>query len=52
MNTVIESLRRLYNKDSLTEQQIEAVKESAEKLLAAKKISIKEYHYITGKDGE
>ena len=52
MNTVVESLRRLYNKNSLTEQQIEAVKESAEKLLTAKKISIKEYHYITGKDGE
>lgn len=52
MNTVVESLRRLYMKDTLTEQQIEAVKESAERLLNAKKISIKEYHYITGKDGE
>ena len=52
MNTVVESLRRLYTKDSLTEEQIEAVKESADRLLSAKKISIKEYHYILGKDGE
>ena len=52
MNTVVESLRRLYENKSLTEEQIEAVKESADRLLTAKKISIKEYHYITGKDGE
>lgn len=52
MNTVIESLRRLYMNEALTDKQIEAVKESADRLLAAKKISIKEYHYITGKDGE
>lgn len=53
MNTVVESLRRLYTKEnSLTEEQIEAVKESADRLLNAKKISIKEYHYILGKDGE
>ncbi len=52
MNAVVESLRRLYIKDTLTEEQIEAVKDSAERLLTAKKISIKEYHYILGKDGE
>ena len=52
MNTVVESLRRLYMKESLTVEQIEAVKESADRLLSAKKISIKEYHYILGKDGE
>lgn len=52
MNTVIESLRRLYMKKSLTEKQIEAVKESADRLLAEKKISIKDYHYIIGEDGE
>ena len=48
----IESLRRLYTDESLTEKQIESVKESADRLLQAKKISIKEYHYILGKDGE
>ena len=52
MNTIVESLRRLYMKDTLTEEQIEAVKETAERLLSSKKISIKEYHYILGKDGE
>ena len=52
MNAMVESLRRLYTKDALTEEQIEAVKESADRLLNAKKISIKEYHYILGKDGE
>lgn len=52
MNTVIESLKRLYMNNSLTEEQIGAVKESADRLLTAKKISIKEYHYITGRDGE
>lgn len=54
IDLIVESLRRLYiNKNnSLTEKQIEAVKESAERLLNAKKISIKEYHYILGKDGE
>lgn len=52
MNAVVESLRRLYTKDSLTETQIESIKESADRLLNAKKISIKEYHYILGKDGE
>ena len=52
MNTIIESLRRLYMKESLTEEQIESVKESADRLLSAKKISIKEYNYILGKDGE
>lgn len=52
MNAVVESLRRLYIKDSLTEKQIESVKESADRLLSAKKISIKEYNYILGKDGE
>lgn len=50
--TVTESLKRLYTNKSLTEEQIESVKESAERLLTAKKISIKEYHYIIGKDGE
>ena len=49
---VVESLRRLYMNKSLTEQQIEAVKDSADKLLQTKKISIKDYHYIIGKDGE
>ena len=39
-------------KDTLTGEQIEAVKESIDKLLSEKKISIKEYHYILGKDGE
>lgn len=52
MNAVVESLRRLYRNKSLTEEQIEAVKESADRLLAAKKISINEYHYILWKDGE
>lgn len=51
-NTIIESFRRLYMKDTLTEEQIETVKESIDKLLSEKKISIKEYHYILGKDGE
>jgi hypothetical protein len=49
MNTVVESLKRLYVKDSLTEKQIEAVKESVDKLLSDKKISIEEYNYITNK---
>lgn len=52
MNAVIESLKRLYKNESLTEKQIEDVKESADRLLQAKKISIKEYYYILGKDGE
>ena len=52
MNTIVESLRRLYMNESLTEEQIDAVKESADRLLAAKKISINEYHYILRKDGE
>ena len=52
MNEVLESFRRLYINENLTEMQIEAVKESVELLLSAGKISIKEYHYITGKDGE
>ena len=39
-------------KGSLTEVQIESVKESAERLLSANKISIEEYNYILGKDGE
>lgn len=51
-NEVIESLRRLYINESLTEKQIESVKEAADRLFQAKKISIKEYHYILGKDGE
>jgi hypothetical protein len=49
MNTVVESLRRLYVKESLTEEQIEAVKASADRLLAAKKISVEEYNYIINK---
>ena len=49
MNTVVESLRRLYVKESLTEEQIEAVKASADRLLAANKISIEEYNYIINK---
>lgn len=52
MNIIIESLKRLYNNDSLTDTQIEAVKESVDRLMSTKKISIKEYHYIIGKDGE
>lgn len=52
MNAVVESLRRLYMNETLTEVQIEAVKESVDRLLSSKKISIKEYHYILGKDGE
>ena len=54
MNAVVESLRRLYmnTNNTLTEEQIEGVKESADRLLSAKKISINEYHYILGKDGE
>lgn len=52
MNVIVESLRRLYTNETLTVEQIEAVKESADRLLNAKKISIKEYHYILGKDGE
>lgn len=52
MNAVVESLRRLYTKESLTEGQVGAVKESADKLLSANKISIEEYNYIIGKDGE
>lgn len=52
MNIVVESLKRLYTNNSLAEEQIESVKESAERLLTAKKISIEEYHYIVGKDGE
>ena len=51
-SVVVESLRRLYINESLTEEQIGAVKESAERLLSANKISIKEYDYILGKDGE
>lgn len=49
MNMVIESLRRLYMKESLTEKQIEAVKESADRLLSANKISLEEYNYIINK---
>ena len=52
MNTVVESLRRLYMKESLTEKQIESVKETADRLLSANKISIEEYNYIISKDGE
>ena len=52
MNVIVESLRRLYTNETLTEKQIESVKDSADRLLNAKKISIKEYHYILGKDGE
>lgn len=52
MNAIVESLRRLYIKNSLTEGQVCAVKESADRLLSAKKISIEEYNYIIGKDGE
>ena len=52
MNTVVESLRRLYVKGALTEEQIEAVKESVDRLLSAKKISIEEYEYILRRDGE
>lgn len=52
MNVIVESLRRLYTNETLTVEQIESVKESADRLLNAKKISIKEYHYILGKDGE
>ena len=51
-SAVIESLRRLYAKDSLTEEQLNSVKESADRLLQTKKITIKEYYYILGKDGE
>ena len=49
MNTVVESLRRLYVKETLTKEQINAVKESADRLLSAKKISIEEYNYIINK---
>ena len=52
MNMVVESLKRLYMKDSLTEEQIGAVKESVDKLLSSNKISIEEYKYIIEKDGE
>lgn len=52
MNVIVESLRRLYTNDTLTVEQIESVKESIDRLLSEKKISIKEYHYILGKDGE
>ena len=46
MNTVVESLKRLYNKENLTEKQIEMVKESADRLLSSNKISVEEYNYI------
>jgi len=49
MNAMVESLRRLYTKDALTEEQIEAVKESADRLLNANKISLEEYNYIINK---
>ena len=52
MNTIVESLRRLYTNESLTKEQIGAVKESVDRLLQSKKISIKEYNYILEKDGE
>lgn len=52
MNIVVESLKRLYKNNTLTEKQIESVKESADRLLSANKISIEEYHYIVGRDGE
>ena len=53
-NIIIESLRRLYvnQKNDLTNEQIENVKNSADRLLQAQKITNEEYHYILGKDGE
>ena len=52
MNVVVESLKRLYTKENLTIEQIESVKETVDRLMSAKKISIEEYNYILGRDGE
>lgn len=52
MNTFIESLRRLYNNTTLTQEQQDEVKLTIDKLIQTKKITNEEYIYITRKDGE
>ena len=48
---IIDSLRRLYHNDTLTEEQYVEVELTVEKLIQTKKITNEEYDYITGKDG-